>query len=169
MKDIVGQYAVGACLRFNYECQLIAYSQNFYNGVHGKFEEIDVVGIDSSTNIVYICEVIIRLDGLRLGPDNKTTLANMRKRFEKMKYYGDNFFPNSNKQYMLWSPYVPKGTLMEGLFELSRKLGLNISFRINKFFSDEINKLFKKARASTSDYGEPFFRALQIICHRRKA
>jgi len=161
----MGQYAVGACLRFFYGCKIVAYDQQFYNA---KFEEIDVVGVNPSQNTVYICEVIVQLDGLKLGPDNRTTLQNLRKRFEKMKYYGEKFFANFNKQYMFWSPYVPKGALTDGLSKLHVELSINISFKVNKFFREDIVRLMEKARSSTSDYGEPFLRALQIVYHKRE-
>lgn len=68
---------------------------------------------------------------------------------------------------MLWSPYVPKGILTEGLEKIQKELKIDIELVINEVYTKKINELRNKAKEDTKDRGEPFYRALQILEHLR--
>jgi DNA invertase Pin-like site-specific DNA recombinase len=66
---------------------------------------------------------------------------------------------------MLWSPYVPKGMLTEGLSKMGKDLNMNIELVINEEYTKRIKKLQVKAKEDKKDRGELFYRALQILGH----
>ena len=160
----IGQYCVGSCLKHLHGCKTVDYTHKFGKP---RGEEGVVIGLDPTKNTVYICEVIINLNGLRLGPRKQVTIENMREKFLKMKSLGDLVFKDFNKQFMLWSPYVPKG-LREDLYLLSRELNMEVRFRVNKLFTKEMDALLERASNTCADFNDPFFRVLQILTNLRR-
>lgn len=66
---------------------------------------------------------------------------------------------------MFWSPVVPKGRMTEE-FEVLRNEGLEPI--INVEYTKCIDELRKIAKAEKKDFGNPFFRTLQILEHLKR-
>ena len=162
----MGEYVAGAYLRMIKGCSIVIYNQKAYEE-KGKFEEIDVLGFDLATRSIYLCEVTTHLRGLLYSGGNEATLRRLRKKFRVTKNFGESNFPKLTKNYMFWSPYVPKGRLTLGLEEIRKELKMDIKLVINEEYTKKIRELQQRARTDTKDRGEPFYRALQIIEHLR--
>ena len=63
---------------------------------------------------------------------------------------------------MFWSPVVPKGYITKNLEKIK-----GLSIVINNEYTNCISELRTKAKESTYDAGNPFFRILQILEHLR--
>ncbi len=86
------------------------------------------------------------------------TKKHARQRDYAARYLGDF----KTHRFMLWSPRVPVGQLSEALAGID---GLELV--INGAYTERVGELRERARASTRDIGNPFFRALQIVEHLR--
>ena len=64
---------------------------------------------------------------------------------------------------MFWSPVVREGRITK---ELSQIEGLQII--VNADYTERIQGLKDRARLTTRDTGNPFFRVLQVLVHRRQ-
>lgn len=162
----MGEFVVGAYLRMVNGCTLIVYNQKPFEE-KGKFEEIDVIGINPSEKKIYLCGVVTHLRGMLYSGGNKETLRKLKKKFKVVKKYSESIFPDFRKRIMLWSPYVPKGILTKGLEDIQNDLKINIELVINEVYTRKIDELRDKAKEDTKDRGEPFYRALQILEHLR--
>jgi len=160
----MGEYAVGAYLRLVEGCRLVSYDQKA-SEERGKGEEIDVVALHSTNRTVFLCEVATHLGGINYGGGNQDTLQRLRKKFTAFRRYASEAFPDLKPRFMLWSPYVPTGTLTEGLEKMRQDT--DIEPIINQEYSKRVRMLQDKARTDIKDRGEPFYRALQILEHLR--
>lgn len=115
---------------------------------------------------VYLC-VVTHLRGMLYSGGNIATLKKLKKKFQAVEEYSESIFPNFEKIMMLWSPYVPRGMLTEGLEDIQKELEINIELVINEVYTQKINELRDRAKEDTKGRGEPFYRALQILEHLR--
>jgi hypothetical protein len=87
----------------------------------------------------------------------------LRKKYERQRQYAARYLTGFHGQhYQFWSPYVPEGYIAE---ELRKLQGWELV--INADYAACVNELRQKARSTTRDIGNPFFRALQILEHLR--
>lgn len=158
----MGEYVVGACLEFLFDCEYVAYNVRLKGGGRSGLNELDVVGFNYTDNIVILCEVTTHIDGLLIGNYDKT----YDKIVEKHKFqreYANKMLKKFDKvRYMYWSPFVRTGKLLERINKIE-----GIEFVFNKDYSDYVNKLKEEAHRTKSRHPNPFFRALQILEHLR--
>lgn len=161
MKVEMGEYLVGAYLQLIKRCNFINYNVRYpEKGVKG-WAEFDVVGINFERKAVYLCEVITHIRGT-LYKDYKTTFQKIKEKYKRQKEYAENYLSMfSNKNFMLWSPVVSKGLVKK----LETLEGLELI--VNEKFTDRVNELIKEAKKETKNFGNPFFRVLQILTHLR--
>ncbi|WP_436346718.1 hypothetical protein [Natronorubrum sp. FCH18a] len=182
----LGEQLVGAYHKLINECEVVSYNE--FSEKEGDQMEVDVLalGTDNGRQCVYICEVVTHLDGLNYGgtpSDNswsdfgntsyQGTLDTIYQKFEADYEYATRVFDDADAYTLqLWSPYVPKGKLTDGLDEVSarfdREYDEQVALNVNEEYTAEIDKLRTKAGTETKRYGEPAYRFLQILEHMRR-
>jgi hypothetical protein len=159
MKTEIGEYIVGAYLRLIQNCDFIDYNVRPKEKGLSGLTEIDVVGLRFNDLTAYLCEVTTHLDGL-LYVNYETSENKIREKYERQKEYAkNNITLFTNKIFQLWSPIVSPG-IVERLEKIE---GLQLI--INHEYSNCIKQLTDLAGQSTKDFGNPFFRTLQILEH----
>lgn len=166
-----GEHLVGQYLREVKGCDFVEFNlqTKFVQG------EIDVVGINSVLNIVYICEVATHLEtGLQYTkssrPDNVNRFV---RKFEKNVEYAERNFKEYTKIYMLWTPVVriPKtDTTKHNQFKDIEKIietvklskGIDIEAIYNEKFYLCIQELRRVAASTTQAMTSPIMRFIQI-------
>mgnify|MGYP000907697773 CR=1 FL=1 len=158
----MGEYVVGAYLRLVEECDVVDYNvRPIASGREGQ-SEIDAVGLRFKDGTAFLCEVATHLDGLNYGSYD-ATVGRIREKFLRQQRYAKSYLRSfAHPIFMLWAPWVPMGTLTERLAKLN---GLELV--INGDYTSQIEQLESHARTTTKDFGNPFFRALQIVNHLR--
>lgn len=166
-----GEHLVGQYLREIKECDFVEFNlqTKFVQG------EIDVVGINSSQNIVYLCEVATHLEtGLQYTKDRQPDNVNrFVKKFEKNIEYAERNFKEYKKVYMLWTPVIriPKtDTTKHNQFKdietivttIKKTTGVEIEAVYNEKFYSCIQELRKVASNTTQAMTSPIMRFLQI-------
>lgn len=166
-----GEQLVGEYLRAVKNCDFVEYNlqTKFVQG------EIDVVGIDSNSKKVYICEVATHLEtGLQYVKDNKPDNVNrFVSKFEKNIEYAKIHFADFEIIYMLWTPIIriPKkeNTIHNQLQDINTiqnkimdKHNIHIDIVYNERFLECITELRKIARSTTQAMSSPIMRFLQI-------
>ena len=163
MATDIGEYIVGAYLKIIRGCDFVDYNVRSPGGGLQGLNELDVVGLNFSKKLAYLCEVTTHIRGL-LIKDKRTTVETTRMKYEKQKEYATKHLPGFPKRhFMFWSPVVPKGYITEGLEKIE---GLELC--INAKYAQCIDELKQKAGELTNDVGNPFFRMLQILEHLRR-
>ena len=161
MQTDIGEYVVGAYLAIIAGCQFVQYNVRAPGGGLDGLNELDVVGLNVTTGTAYLCEVATHLDGLNYGAGNADTVVRIAKKHDWQRHYAATHlatFPQ--RRYMLWAPVVPVGALTAGLGALT-----DLELAINGDYTARIDALRTKARQSTADHNNPFFRTLQILEH----
>jgi hypothetical protein len=131
-------------------------------GLEG-LNELDVLGLDFKNQVAYICEVTTHIRGT-LYKDNSTTVERIKKKHERQKIYAQKYLPNfADHHFMFWSPVVPEGYITNGLRSID-----TLELVINREYAKCVEELREKAKISTYDTNNPFFRTLQILEHLRK-
>lgn len=166
-----GEHLVGQYLREVKECDFVEFNlqTKFVQG------EIDVVGIDSVKNVVYICEVATHLEtGLQYvkagQPDNVDRFV---KKFEKNIEYAERNFGSYEKKYMLWTPVIriPKSEntkhnqfkdVEDIILSIKKSTGIEIEAIYNEKFYFCIQELREVASSTTQAMTSPIMRFLQI-------
>lgn len=163
MKTEIGEYIVGAYLKLIEGCDVIDYNVRPTGGGMKGLGELDVIGMNFKTNTVFICEVTTHLNGLLYGKGNKGTIKKIRDKHERQKEYAKEFLSGfKSKRFMLWSPRVPKGAVINEISQIS-----DLELIINEEYTKRVDELRALARTTTSDCGNVFFRTLQILEHLR--
>ena len=166
----LGEELVSSYLEYIKECEFI--QKNLYTpDVQG---EIDVVGINLKSKSVYICEVAIHLTtGLRYVKDKQPNNVNkLTDKFSKDIEYGNKYFSDYEKHYMLWSPIIKQSKdtakhnqvkdLIEIQKNITKKYKVNIEFIVNEKFLNCVNELHEYARHETKELKSPVLRLMQI-------
>ncbi len=162
MKTEIGEYIVGAYLKEIFECDFVDYNVRRPGGGLKGLEEFDVVGLDFTTQTAYLCEVTTHIRGL-LYKSNKESVQRIRTKHLRQKNYArDHLSTFPTVHYMFWSPVVPRGYLTDNLPQID---GLELI--INGRYKACVNELRARARSTTHDPGNVFFRTLQILEHLR--
>jgi hypothetical protein len=125
--------------------------------------KLDVVGLSLSDRTAYLCEVSTHLGGLEYGGGGATdSVARIRKKHGRQRAYARRYLTTFRRQrFMFWSPVVRRGLLAP----LGAIRGLELV--VNGDYSARVRDLEGRARGTTRDAGNPFFRALQILAHLR--
>lgn len=166
----VGEEIAGVYLQAIKGCDFVQY--NLYTpDTQG---EIDVVAISRKERVVYVCEVAVHLvTGLMYvkggQPDNVRRLI---AKFEKDIAYAEEYFPDHERVYMLWSPVVknPRPTAKhnqvkdvdEVLAYFRKSRGVEIQPIINERYHEILRELRAYAGSKTEALQSPLLRLMQI-------
>ena len=177
-----GEHLVGQYLREVKKCDFIEYNlqTKFVQG------EIDVVGINSSDKIVYICEVATHLEtGLQYTKNNQPdNVDKLVKKFEKDIQYAKNNFKEFKHVFMFWTPIIKipkKDTKHNQLNDINqivsriyKSTNVKIEVIYNQKFYECIQELRQKASITSQAMSSPIMRFLQIeeklndLLHKKK-
>ena len=170
MPHNVGEEIAGLYLQIERGCDFVQY--NLYTpDVQG---EIDVVAVNFTKRIVYVCEVAVHLvTGLQYVRDARPdTHDRLLKKFNKDIDYAEKAFPDFDRRYMLWSPIVKsagpaaKYDQMKAIQDVQRQIrdsrGIEIELVVNEVFREVLGRLRAYARARTEELKSPVLRLLQI-------
>jgi len=166
-----GEHLVGQYLREVLNCDFVEFNlqTKFVQG------EIDVVGIDSTNNKVYICEVATHLEtGLQYTKDSRPDNVNrFVKKFKKNIEYAKRNFQEYEITYMLWTPIIriPKSenakyNQLKDILEIQSIIKRDCNEEIRAVYNNEylkcIQKLREIAKNTTQAMTSPIMRFLQI-------
>lgn len=166
-----GEHVVGQYLKYIRNCDFVEYNLQ----TKMKQGEIDVVGINSSKRVVYICEVATHLTGVGLQyvknnhPDNVNRLV---EKFNKDIQYGNTNFSGFEQIYMLWTPIAkntghkakanPFRDLEDIKIQVKSKFNVDLVIIANNDYKDALNELRKIAAKTSYAMASPIMRFLQI-------
>lgn len=161
----MGELVVGAYLKEVLGCDFVDYNVRPPGGGRAGQHEFDVLGLHLDDGTAYLCEVATHLDGMNYGgKSNKDTLDRVVQKHQRQREYAEAHLRSfQHHRFMLWSPRVPVGFLTDRLAKLA---GLELV--INADYARAVDALRERARATTRDAGNTFFRALQILEHLRR-
>jgi hypothetical protein len=152
MSTEAGEYIVGAYLQLRCDCLFITYNARLPGGGVEGLNELDVVGINPTSRIAYLCEVTTHLHGMRPKTAQKQVLKHKRQRV-----YAERMLAGFSIRYQLWCPRVARAELKI----LQAVDGLELI--VNKDYTARIEELRALARKSKYDTGNPVFRVMQIL------
>jgi hypothetical protein len=160
MTDI-GEYFVGAYLEHIMNCDVVIYNVKDHSktGLIAQ-KEVDVIGLSLSNNIAYLCEVKTHITGF--NPTARTTRVKLiNDQILAMKSYANTKLKEFVPEFMFWAPKVTNKSL---LAEISKNYKTN-NIVINDQYTNAIKKLIDFSAKNTSNFENPFLRALQIAKH----
>jgi hypothetical protein len=158
----IGEFIVGGHLQLVEDCDFVDYNVRPPGGGLKGLGELDVVGLNFSTNTAYLCEVTTHIRGL-LYKDNKETVTRIKKKHERQKEYAKTHLANfENHKFMFWSPVVPVGYITDNLSKIH-----SLESVINGEYKRRFEELRILAEETTHDARNPVFRMLQIMGHLR--
>jgi hypothetical protein len=170
MAHNVGEEIAGLYLQIDRGCDFVQY--NLYTpDAQG---EIDVVAVNFTERIVYVCEVAVHLvTGLQYVKNARPdTHDRLLKKFNKDIDYAEKAFPDFDRKYMLWSPIVrsagpaAKYDQMKAVQDVQRQIhlsrGVEIELVVNEAFRDVLTALKAFAGEKTEELKSPVLRLLQI-------
>lgn len=159
MPTEVGEHVVGAYLKLIELCDVVDYNARSPGGGMAGLGEFDVVGLRFTDSTAFVCEVATHLQGLEYGKGYDDSIERIQKKLVRQRQYAEaQLKPFPNRRFMFWSPVVPRGRLVDALHRIE---GLEIF--VNSEYRAAVNELRERAKATASDTGNPFFRALQIL------
>ena len=159
----MGEYLVGAYLELFEGCEIISYNvRSRDKGIRGM-GELDVIGLNLKKNTAFLCEVVTHLRGPLYSGGREKTVRRIFNKYENQKKFAKKYLGNFSKiHFQLWSPSVSKIYVDS----FGKKRGLELV--INQDYSKCINELRDAAKRSTKNTGNPAYRVLQILEHKRE-
>jgi len=157
MQTEIGEYIVGAYLKYILNCDVVDYNVRDPNGGLKGLNEIDVIGLRFSDKNAFICEVTTHTS--KAGMNKKAELK-MFNKFTMNSNYANKNLKQFNSQYMLWSPKITQGPLNRINIQLSK---FKIEYFVNQKYLDAMVELNSFAKAHKKDTNNPFLRVLQIL------
>ena len=157
MATEMGEYLVGAYLKFIERCDFVDYNVRAPGGGIEGLKELDVVGINLKTNTAYLCEVATHVRGV-LYQGNEATVSRIRAKYEHQRNYAKQHLSRFHPEYMFWSPVVPRGFLTRRLPEIA---GLQLV--INGAYKKKVKALLEMAAHEKQGTQNPVFRVFQIL------
>jgi hypothetical protein len=166
-----GEHFVGQYLKYIKKCDFVEYNLQtiFTQG------EIDVVGINSITKQIYVCEVATHLEtGLQYTKNNQPdNVKRFISKFEKNIEYVKINFKDYACVYMLWTPIikVPKNesvkhNQLKDVEEIEiyfkEKFKINLQIIFNEAYLKCIKELRDIAVKTPQELKSPIMRFLQI-------
>jgi hypothetical protein len=141
----IGEYLVGAYLKLILECDVVDYNVKPPGGGLEGMNEMDVIGLDFKKKKVYLCEVATHIGGLNYGKTYQDTFEKIFKKHKVQIDYADKYLTDfPNREFMFWSPRVPKGKLIE----LFNKIE-TMKFVFNEEYSEAIDELRESVLCKT--------------------
>ncbi len=162
MATEMGEYLVGAYLKFEKKCDVVDYNARPRGGRREGLGELDVIGLNFTNHVAYLCEVTTHLEGLLIGRGADATIAKIKSKNRRQRDYATKYLSEFSPTFMFWSPIVRSG-LIGSLEEI---YGNNLM--INTRYTEAIDALRTEAKKHSSDANNPAFRVLQILEHMRR-
>lgn len=165
----IGEEICGEYLKYIMGCEFVTY--NVTNpDIQG---EIDVIGINLESKIVYVCEVATHTSGLQYvtnkRPDDYNRFVS---KFDKDILYALKYFSGYKIKPMIWSPVVKISTkkakyntineLEKVVMYVKDKYNLDLQLIINQNFFNFINELKCYTEKETSEFKSNVMRMFQI-------
>jgi hypothetical protein len=172
----IGEEICGEWLRHVRTCGFVDYNVKLPTGGG----EIDVVGIDLASRVVYACEVAVHLvTGLQYTRDNRPdNVDRLVAKFRKGVAWVRKGFPEYRHVFMLWSPVVRNqrsgsaNNQLENVHEVSNILRAEFSVEvepvINERFQRALDELREVARNDTKEHTSFVVRYLQVEEHLKR-
>jgi hypothetical protein len=161
MAPDVNEELVGAYLSEVKGCRLVVYDVRFPGGGVEGLSDLDVVGLDLENHRAYLCEVMIRLNGLILRDERSYRRLN-EKHARQVRYAKGHLKDFPEPEYMFWSPRVREGIRRR----LERMTGLTLI--VNEEFSKRVDELVAIAGRDAHPTGNSAFRTLQVLAHLKR-
>jgi hypothetical protein len=163
MATEMGEYLVGAYLKFELDCGVVDYNTRPPGGGLQGLGELDVIGFDLANRRIYLCEVTTHLDGLQIGKGADATISKIVGKHQRQRNHAEKYLSDFSPRFMFWSPVVRRGLAIR----LKSIDGLELF--INGSYREAVDRLRLRAKSSTSDENNPAFRVLQILEHLRSS
>ena len=158
MATEMGEYLVGAYLKFIERCDFVDYNVRDPDGGIVGLKELDVVGINLKTSTAYLCEVATHVRGV-LYQNNDESVRRVRAKYEYQQEYAERHLGGfEHHRYMFWSPVVPRGILTKRLPEIA---GLELV--INGDHKKKVKALLEMTAHEKQGTQNPVFRVFQIL------
>src|SRR5271170_5912285 len=109
MATEMGEYLVGAYLKFELGCNVVDYNARPPGGELQGLAELDAVGLDFDNRRAYLCEVTTHLDGLHIGESAAATIATITNKHKRQRDYAEQHLKDFCPRFMFWSPVVRTG------------------------------------------------------------
>lgn len=170
----VGEQLVASYLKHKKFCDFTQTNVNTIHGDDGHQGEIDVIGLDMKNKKIYVCEVAIHLaTGIlytKNGKSNNT--EKLIAKFTRDISYAKQYFPEYDKEFMLWSPIIKNQKGKEennqqlqvdsACNHIHERYGIKIQIISNAKFLEKMNDLRKFASTKTEEMSCPILRVMQI-------
>ena len=155
----IGEQICGEWLRHVCQCEFIQYNLKTPD-IQG---EIDVIGINLTERIVYVCEVAIHLvTGLQYVKDKRPdNVPRLTTKFRKDVEYTQKAFPEYKHVFMLWSPVVKNqktgakynqvGDVLKVVETIKKEFGVVIESVVNATFQEKLVALRQAAGTETKE------------------
>lgn len=165
----IGEELCGEYLKYIKNCEFVTY--NVTNpDIQG---EIDVIGINLESKIIYVCEVAVHTSGLQYVTNSRPDdFKRFVAKFDKDIAYARKYFSSYTIRPMIWSPVVKiqgekakYNTLVElnsVVKHVSKKYKLDLDLIINDKFQKAINELKEYTDKETSEFKSNVMRMFQI-------
>ncbi len=176
MTENIGEEIVAAYLEYVKGCEFI--QRNLYTtDVQG---EIDVVGIDLEHKALYVCEVAVHLiTGLQYTKGSQpNNIQKLIEKFSRDIAYANQYFPEYEKHFMLWSPVVKtsgekaKHSQMADIKAVKAciqdRYDVALDCIINEAFAACLSEMREYARHETKDLKSAVLRFMQVEEHLEK-
>jgi hypothetical protein len=113
MATEMGEYIVGAYLKFERGCGVVDYNARPPGGGLQGLGELDVIGFDFAERRAYLCKVTTHLDGLLIGKGTASTIAKITAKHKRQREYAEQYLRDFAPHFMFWSPVVRPGLVAE--------------------------------------------------------
>jgi hypothetical protein len=169
MKTEMGEYIIGAYLKIIEGCDYVDYNVHYPEvGREGQGElDVIVFKLKEGHEEIFLCEVSTHLDGMVYGQNYSTTVKKVIAKYKRQQTYRERYLPKHfSAHYFLCSPIIlPK--LKSMICEAQNNELQGLELLANDRYQNMVEQLKNKAKTTTKDFGNPFFRVLQILGHVR--
>lgn len=165
----VGEEICGEYLKHIKDCEFISYNVPTQD-VQG---EIDVIGINLNSKLVYVCEVAVHVQGLQYVTNKRPDdYHRFMAKFEKDIDYAKKHFADYTIVPMLWSPIVKINSnraryntiaeLERLKIDINTRFNLELNLVINEQFNEALELLKDFVKKKKSEFKSNVMRLLQI-------
>ena len=160
----IAEELVGAYLAEIEKCDHVLYNVRAPGGGLQGLRELDVIGLRFSDKAAYLCEVTTHLRGLLIG-NYASTIKKIKEKHDWQVEYAKNQLKDFKPEFQFWSPWVPRGALLQGLGEITG-LRLVVNSDYTRRVKDLQNEAKKQQPSPTNNMA---YRLIQILEHLREA
>lgn len=159
MNTEMGEYVVGAYLKFVLNCDVVDYNVRNRTGTRRQaLGELDVIGLRFFDKTAYVCEATTHIDGMLIGTIDNTIKKVTEKHERQKQYASQNLQSFNHHHFMLWSPKLTNKKILQKLSEIT-----SLQLIINEDYTTKVDELIAYAKQNRGDASNPFMRSLQIL------